>query len=221
MAQIEQAQIIRAVARSVNGQGKLKAAATQRFKVIFDDSVKGMQKEFEADPVTRELDGGVDASNISETLGGGGAPDNLFSFIGFDEGSKPTQPIREALDPKSRSGPKLGPTVQLPNASNGLPVYGCQVSGPKINEIYAQTPIPWGPGMSWAEKIETDIPGLARFLARYTTTPPSHSGGGLQAKGDLPSRDGARFTPPEKGYLSRIFSNFAEAVHRFTKQRNR
>jgi hypothetical protein len=220
MAEIEKAQIIRAVARSVSAQAKIKAAATERFKVIFNDSVKGMQKEFEEDKVTQELDGGVDASNISDTLGGGDAPDNLFSYIGFEAGSKPTQPIREALDPKSRSGPKLGPTIKLSSSETNI-TYGCQVTGPKINDIYDQTPIPWGPGMSWAEKIETGIPGLARFLARYTNTPPSHSGGGLQVRGDLPSRGGAQFSPPEKGYLSRIFSNFVENIHRFTKQRNR
>lgn len=220
MALIEQAQIIRAVARSVEGQRKLKAAATQRFNVIFTDSVKGMQKEFEEDPVTREIDGGIGASNISETLGGGNAPDNLTSFIGFSAGSKPTEPIRKALDPKDRNGPKLGPTIKLSQDDRSIK-YGCQVTGPKIEEIYAETPIPWAPGMSWAEKIETGISGFAHFLARFTSTPPSQSGGGLQTKAELPSRSGGEFTPPEKGYLSRIFSNFAESVQRFTKQRNR
>ena len=38
------------------------------------------QQDFESHPVTQELDGGENASNISGTLGGYG---NLFSFLGF------------------------------------------------------------------------------------------------------------------------------------------
>lgn len=217
MARIEMAQIVRTITNDSGTQAKMKAAVTERFKVIFNDSVIGMQKEFEEDPVTREIDQGIAADNISDTLGGGQAPDNLFAFIGFDENSHPTEPIRRALDPKSPNGPKLGPTIRVP----GTLRYTATVTGPKVNAIYDETPIPWAPDMSWAEKIESGIPGFARFLSVFTKSKASHSGGGLQAKGDLPSRNGAEYRVPPNGYLSRIFSNFAESVQRFTRQRFR
>lgn len=191
-------------------QAKLKAAATQRATVIFNDGVIGMRKEFEEDPVTREIDGGIAAENISNTLGGGQAPDNLFAFIGFTEGDHPTEPIRKALEPTDVNGPRLGPAIKGQNTKQ--PTYTFTITAPKLEEIYHETPLPWGPEMSWAEKVETDIPGFARFLAAYTKNPSSRSGGGLQTKGDLPSRGGAQFTPPENGYLTRIFRNFIAAM---------
>ena len=51
--------------------------------------------EFSSHPVTVELEGGVNASNISGTLGGRG---NLFTFIGFNAGDNPTQPIHFAFN---------------------------------------------------------------------------------------------------------------------------
>jgi len=53
-----------------------------------------MIAEFLAHPVTREIEGGINASNVSGTLGG---ITNLYSFIGFNAGSNPIDPIEDLL----------------------------------------------------------------------------------------------------------------------------
>ena len=45
-------------------------------------------------PVTQEIESGPNGYNQSGTLGGYG---NLFSYIGFEEGMSPTEPLRRVL----------------------------------------------------------------------------------------------------------------------------
>ena len=52
-------------------------------------------QEFLNHPITQEIKGGIDATNTSGTLAG---ITNLYSFIGFDEGSDPTKPIEDLLE---------------------------------------------------------------------------------------------------------------------------
>lgn len=217
MATFVMAEIVRAIAKEQGPvERELRKAMINRATQIMNDAAKGMRKEFDKDPVTVELDGGVDAANDSGTLGGGAATDNLFSFIGFSRGSKPTEAIREMLDPSHQDGPKIQSVEKVPG---NVPTYRAKIRSPNLDAIYARTPIPWAPDMSWAEKIETDIPGFAHFLAKPTSTPPSESGGGVQVKAELPSRAGSSFTP--RPYLSKLFADFKTAIESFTRQRNR
>ncbi len=60
---------------------------------INDEFEKIKQKyieEFNNHPITQEIKGGISANNISGTLNG---ITNLYSFIGFDEGTDPIKPI--------------------------------------------------------------------------------------------------------------------------------
>ena len=68
-----------------------------------EEMKKDMIKSFLGLGVTREILGGKNASNISGTLGGYG---NLFSFIGFPEGSSPVDPIVELLQQPLFHGPR-------------------------------------------------------------------------------------------------------------------
>ena len=193
--------------------GVMKKAAEQRADQVFEDAVIGMQIEFEEHPVTREIDGGISSPNISNTLGGGAAPKNLFSFIGFEAGSNPIEPIQNALSPEDPAGPKLqygGKTITADkNAS-----FTFRVSSPDKQAIYKRTPMPWASGWSWAQKIETKIPGFARFLNKFMDEP-SRSGGGVQIKGhDLRSEE---YSPPDGGYLTTIFQNFLARVRQYNK----
>ena len=52
-------------------------------------------QEFLNHPITQEIKGGIDATNTSGTLAG---ITNLYSFIGFDEGSDPIKPIEDLLE---------------------------------------------------------------------------------------------------------------------------
>ena len=193
---------------------KLSKALTAKANVIFENAAIAMQRDFEEHKVTQEIDQGISADNISGTLPGTrGAPNNLFSFIGFDSGTRPTDEIRNRLDPTKTDGPKM---IKVGEDTRGLNLrYQFKVSVP-FDEIYKKTPIPWAKGMSWAEKIETSIPGYSHFLQKYLPTPkPSHSGGGVQVEKALRN---AEFSPPEGGYLKGIFARFAERIRGNTKQ---
>ena len=50
--------------------------------------------EFNAHPVTKEIEGGEGSANISGTLGGYG---NLFTYIGFNDSDHPIEILRALL----------------------------------------------------------------------------------------------------------------------------
>lgn len=126
--------------------------------------------DFKKHPVTREIEAGVNGSNISKTLGGYG---NLFTYIGFDSKDKPTKPILRLLNDIS-----LTKIIFSKNGNfNVLAVY------PSISEIFDITPLPWAEGRSWAEGIEKGISGLGSYLNKSNTK--SRSGQGLQSENEI------------------------------------
>lgn len=190
---------------------KLDKAMKAKANVIFENAAIAMQREFEEHPVTQEIDGGIGASNISGTLGGGKAPNNLFSFIGFEGNSSPTDPIRKRLNPESKGGPQIAKVGQDMRGSSMR--YQFKVSVP-FEDIYAETPIPWAKGLSWVEKMETNIPGYSHFLPEYGLKN-SRSGGGVQLEKAV---RGGEFSPPEGGYLKGIFARFISRIKGETRQ---
>lgn len=221
MAKVNMAALQTAVAADTSG--RMKAAAEQRANEVFEDAVIGMQIDFEEHLVTREIDGGVGANNISQTLGGGRAPKNLYSFIGFSAADRvsPLDPIRDALNPDSAVGKVIGPKMRYvkKEVANGNARFKFEVAAPNKAAVYKATPMPWATGWSWAQKIETRIPGFAHFLARLMGKP-SQSGGGIQAKdrqGNLVEVRTEDYTPPEGGYLTGIFDRFTERVRGYAK----
>ena len=186
---------------------KLGKALTAKANVVFQNAAVVMQKEFEEHKITQEIDGGVASKNISGTLpGANNAPNNLFSFIGFESGTTPTDAVRKRLDPTSKIGPQM---FKVGEDTRGSTIrYQFKVSVP-LDEIYKETPIPWAKGLSWAEKIETGIPGYSHFLQKKLPDPPSRSGGGIQIDREV---RGAEFAPPEGGYLKGIFQKFVARI---------
>lgn len=191
--------------------GKQQAAAKARANDVFEDAVIGMQVEFEDHPVTQELDGGNEADNISDTLGGNGsAPRNLFSYIGFDEGDKPTDEIRERLTPDHAAGPKLKYAGKVPDTKQAAYVFN--IVAPKLESIYKATPTPWARGLSWAKSIESYIPGLGALAHFLPRTGKGRSGGGIQVEGVV-----ALKSFKARPYLSEIFANFLTQVKSFSR----
>jgi hypothetical protein len=159
-----------------------------------------MQEDFESHPVTQELDGGIFADNISNTLKGNFSNNkgkNLYSFIGFSE-ETPTNSIRRFLDPKSKFGPKL--KLEKVNKSQGS--FTFKITAPDKDAIFDSTPMPWASGLSWAKRIEQGIPGLGMFLNKIGIKG-SRSGGGIQVENKLRP---ARYTPVR--YISDIINKF-------------
>ena len=138
----------------------------KEFQRAFQKKKNEMIADFLNHPVTVELKGGISSKNVSGTLGG---ITNLFSFIGFESGSDPIDPILEILerttfDYINSSGKKINYRINLPLKE----------------EIFEVTPFPYASGRSWARGIETGISGLGFYLKASRDS--SRSGLGIQTK---------------------------------------
>lgn len=180
---------------------------------VFLPAVESLKEAFDQHPVTEEIRGGIDSPNISDTLDAhfreeakkGDSPANLTSFIGFDEGDDPLEPIEERLDPSHPDGPKM---VYKNKDSDSL-TFHFEVKAPSTEAIYDVTPMPWGSGgISWAKRIEQGIPGVGYFLNSFTKKG-SRSGGGIQIGNQL--RGG---TYRATSYLSGLFKGFIDSIRR-------
>lgn len=151
-------------------------------KLLLAESKKRMRKSFQAvknemlmeflnHPVTLEIKGGVNASNISGTLSG---ITNLYSFIGFPAGENPTEIIYQELQKT---------TMTFSNISGTKIIFSLNM--PSSSDIFALTPLPYQPGRSWAKSIETGLSGLGYYLNKSSRR--SRSGLGIQAKAPIRS----------------------------------
>lgn len=124
-----------------------------------------MISEFIDHPISKEIENGPNAEGLSQFLSGRSG--NLFSFIGFEEGSDPLQPIQEILE-----------DIKIFQTENGI-----KIIFPTAEDIWEVTPMPWQIGRSWAKGIESGISGLNYYLfsnreGRFST---SRSGTAIQA----------------------------------------
>lgn len=141
---------------------------------------------FESHDVTRDLDRGPSGSSLA----GGG---DLFSFIGFNAGDRPTNALRMLLT----KGIKVQFISSLQNDIEAT----FRIDIPSTEQIEELTPMPWAPGRSWAREIEMGIPGLGQYLV--TDSPASRSGKAIQVKNIIRSGQfGA------KSYMTKILSTF-------------
>lgn len=186
----------------------LRQAAEAAAKRRLNEAAAELKNDFESSDVTKEIDRGVGSPNISRTLRGGDATENLFSFIGFTEGETPTEEIRKRLEPGHPDGPYVQ-YVGKEATSKGVRVQF--KAGIDEEAIWDATELPWAPGMSWARKIEGKIQGFASFL---DISGMGRSGGGIQAtvggrKGAPPQiLRNADYVRPEGGYLQTMFKRF-------------
>jgi len=131
---------------------------------------KELSRNFKIHPITVELSAGPRAFNTSGTLGGYG---NLFSFIGFSSGSRPTEVISQIFNEKIRFKVKRVDTKGR---------YKVTFFIPSIDEIYNLTPIPWLTGKSWVQGIETGLTNLGQYVYSAAGFGSSSSGTGIQVK---------------------------------------
>lgn len=186
------------LSQSISNNPKIVKMIKEQVKDMVEEYVEKnkqqMIDEFENHPVTKEIDAGPESSNISNTLDGQG---NLFSYIGFNESDNPTEIVKDILNSsvKVESRPKI--TVNGQNLKIKFPVYG-----PTINEIEAETPMPFEGGRSWVRGIEKGISGFSHYVfKKYFKN--SRSGTGLQSESE--ARSGS-FKPTS--YISEILKRF-------------
>ncbi len=164
-------------------------------KMVRDIVQKQVEKEkvlfgadFESHPITKELEGGEDASNSSGTLGGYG---NLFSFLGFSAGVNPTSPVKSLIQ-----SIRIDRNVQT--STKGFKI---KVNIPSKEEFGDVTQMPWEGGRSWLLDMERGVSGLGAYL--YGRFNSSRSGRGIQSK----YRYSDRVFRPVK-YFSQMYNKF-------------
>jgi hypothetical protein len=164
-------------------------------KIVRNAVQKELEKEkilfradFESHPVTKELEGGENASNISGTLGGYG---NLFSFLGFGRGANPTTAVKTLIQ-------KITLDRTVKERGNSFQI---KVNIPSKEEFSAATRLPWEGGRSWLLDIERGISGLGSYL--YGRFNASRSGSGIQSKYNYSNRT---FRPVS--YFNAMYTKF-------------
>ncbi len=155
-------------------------------------------QEFINHPITQEIKGGIGATNISGTLGG---ITNLYSFIGFDEGTDPIKPIEDLLE---KSNYRI---IFNNKATDSTIIFDI----PTAAQIFAITPMPWAIGRSWARGIETGISGLGYYLKK---TKNSKSGLGIQSSTNQ-VRPGTVFKNTR--YISDLINRFSKDLKNLNK----
>ena len=145
-----------------------------RKKVIktFESSKQRLVNDFKNHPVTREIQAGPTAQNLSGTLGGYG---NLFTFIGFVFGTNPTHVVENML----RNNVKLGQIKKTSISKNTVRV-SVDIDMPSKTAFFAATPLPFGGGKSWLYGIESGISGFGNYMFKKWKT--SRSGRGFETK---------------------------------------
>ena len=147
----------------------------KRIERSFNNIKTAMINELISHKITEEIIVGAGASNSSGTLGGYG---NLFSFIGFDSGSSPIEPIVKEFE-------KI--KIEFVGFNDIGVKWNFYMPAPQ--DIWDVTPMPWAEGRSWAKGIETGISGLGWYLfdgeKGYAQ---SHSGTAIQTKSKIVSK---------------------------------
>ena len=192
-----------ALSQSISKNPRVIKVIREQVKQIVDEYVEKskqeMVNEFENHPVTKEIDNGPEASNISNTLGGEG---NLFSYIGFNDGTNPTEIIKDILS----NSTKVEDRPTITSVGKDLKIT-FPISGPTINEIESVTPMPFEGGRSWVRGIEKGISGFSYYVFKKYLKG-SRSGTGLQTESEI--RTGS-FKPTS--YLSTILKKFYSKVN--------
>lgn len=164
----------------------------------FDKIKQKYIEEFLNHPVTQEIKGGISANNISGTLNG---ITNLYSFIGFDEGTDPIKPIEDLLQ---KSDYRI---IFNNNSIDSTIIFDI----PTAAQIFSVTPMPWAIGRSWARGIESGISGLGYYLKKKKN---SRSGFGIQSSTNQ-VRVGASYKNTK--YISDLINRFNKELTNLNK----
>mgnify|MGYP003643513178 CR=1 FL=1 len=180
--------------------GQIQRSGTaKKLRTQISESVKRAKRlmllEFNAHPVTREIEGGASAHNISQSLGGVG---NLYSFIGFGEGDRPIAPVRRILESSTR--------LLLIRHIKGTLAFEVIIEMPSKDDIIKASPLPWAAARSWVIGIEHGLSGLGQFLVKPGL---GRSKGGVQIQGTM--RTGGfrntSYISGKKGILGHLHAN--------------
>ena len=173
--------------REVAGEysAKFKKSVEKQIISNVEKVKKQMIAEFESHAVTKDIEAGPSASNLS----GGGS---LFALIGFEAGDDPVDRLRAFLLNSLK--------VKVKNISRNEVGFSFMLDIPSKEEMDAISPLPWAAGRSWIDEVERGVSGLGRFLVKQSSS--SRSGTGIQVDGQV--RQSALSGTP---YITEIIAN--------------
>jgi hypothetical protein len=163
---------------------------------ILQENLDKYINEIKNHPVSKELNGGPDSENISDTLNG---KENLFAFIGFDNEDKPVDDLTELI----RQNTSLDKRSTFDKKSFQLKF---NVFTPSIEEIKSATPLPFERGRSWVKGVEDGISGFGYYVYGILF-PSSRSGRGIQSKNKVRA---TAYKPVR--YMSELYNNFIKSL---------
>ena len=155
-------------------------------------------QDFENHAVTQEINSGPSSKNLSGSLGGYG---NLFSFIGFPQGSDPISEVRNLLNASIRVN--AGKAQVSPKGISQR----FSVRVPNVKDFSAVGKMPYEGGNSWIEMIERGISNFSSYMEKKSRA--SRSGSGIQIKGKI-RMSSSTPTP----YMSELLSKFRKELMR-------
>lgn len=180
-------------------EDSLKGSGGELIVKKIEKTKKEMISNFLSLPITKEILGGKESSNISGTLGGYG---NLFTFIGFNSGDRPIDPIISLLNQTNYKFIKF----------NRAGVGKISIEMPSKDQIFKATPLPWAGGISWAQRMEIGLSGLGMYLNLSKSNDYSRSGKGIQSSNKI--RTGKFSNTP---YISAFLNKWQKAFLQISK----
>ena len=162
--------------RKLTSDAEVNKKVYERSKKVFAESKRKLLQDFISHPVTKEIKAGPDASNVSNTIVG---PGNLYSFIGFENGSDPIGIVYDYLNTSTYLSANR--KARVVKKTKDRVYLGFKVNAPNMEQLAAISRMPWEPG-SWLFKIEKGMSGLGHYIyQKYIKG--SRSGSGIQASG--------------------------------------
>jgi hypothetical protein len=202
MAKIKKNIVRKQIAKGFNSRAIRKLAYEEAIKTLNRAKNEAL-RDFSSHPVTKELRNGSDSSNLSNTLGGRG---NLFSFIGFQDGSDPTRIVERAIQ---LSRINKTPSITEVGKNQGMYKISFNASIPSKQELEKVTPMPFENGRSWLTSIERGISGLSYYIYNKTKNiSSSRSGRAIQSR--HPYISGLRYKPTS--YISPILNRLRKRL---------
>ena len=198
---------MKGMGKAISKQRSFKQAAQAAFRRRLAMEKSMLINEFSLHPVTQEIEAGVNAENISNTLGGAGSDGKLFTFIGFGAAGRPTTPVKTIIREEINVTSVVSRVMPRPGATGNVPVASISVSLPPEGALSAATPLPWEPGKSWVRGIEEGISGFGHYM--YKKFLRGRSKYGLQSKKKVRN---ASFRPVP--YFHSMIQRFAQKLRR-------
>lgn len=192
-------EIHRSIANSKQGEKRVRTMWEKRVA----QNLPVLLQEFDNHAVTKEIKAGPNP-NV-KSISGAVPEGNLFSFLGFDYGDKPTDAVREVIAEETR----LATGVRRePSSSKVRFRFSLRLPTQRINEVAR---LPWEAGKSWVNAVQNGIGGFSHYLWKKFIGPRSRSFYGIQAEHSV--RDTKDSSTPVD-YLKGLFNNFVARLRK-------